>query len=180
VGRLRSQAITFLHPADVTAGRPDRLSASASSGLTVSFRSDTPGVCSVAGSEVTTVQPGTCTITASQAGNTHYAPAPEQTQSFQISPGGPSVPRVPVIVLAGIVLAAAGGTLLVRRYRLRARRTAKLGVRAEPHADPRGTVRLRATGTDVTSTVRIEPHPAPVSSRLERPSHERHWTNADN
>jgi hypothetical protein len=179
VGRLRPQAITFLHPADVTAGRPDRLSASASSGLPVSFRSDTPGVCSVSGPVVTTAKPGTCTITASQAGNTQYAPAPDQTRSFQISPGVPGGPRVPVIVLAGIILAAAAGALLVRRYRLRARRPAKLGVRAEPHADSRGTMRLRVTGTEVTSTVRIEPHPAPVSSRLERPSHERHWTRAD-
>jgi hypothetical protein len=43
----------------------------------------TPGVCSVAGSDVTTVQPGTCTITATQAGNADFAPAPDQTQSFQ-------------------------------------------------------------------------------------------------
>jgi Fibronectin type III domain len=179
VGRLRPQAITFLRPADGTAGQPDRLSASASSGLTVSFLSDTPGVCSVAGSEVTTVRPGTCTITASQAGNTQYAPAPDQTQSFRIGPGVPRASRVPVIVLAGIVLAAAAGAMLVRRYRLRVRRPPKLSVRAKPHADSRGTVRLRVTGTDVTSTVRIEPHPAPASSRLERPSHERHWTRAD-
>jgi hypothetical protein len=179
VGRLRQQSITFLRPADVTAGRPDRLSASASSGLTVSFRSDTPGVCSVSGPVATTVQPGTCTITASQAGNTRYAPAPDQTQSFQVSPGVPLVLRAPVIVLGAIILAAAAGALLVRRYRRRTRRPPEPCVRAEPHADSRATMRLRTTGTDVTSTVRIEPHPAPVSSRLERPSHERQWTRAD-
>jgi Fibronectin type III domain len=178
-GRLRPQTITFLHPADVTAGRPDRLSASASSGLPVSFGSDTPGVCSVSGSVVTAVKPGTCTITASQAGNTQYAPATDQTQSFQISPGVPGAPWIPIIVLAGIVLAAAAGALLARRHRMRARPPAKLRVRAEPHADSRGPVRLRVTGTDITTTVRIEPHPAPVSARLERPSHERHWTRAD-
>ena len=179
VGRLRPQAITFLRPADVTAAQPDKLSASASSGLAVSFLSDTPGVCSVAGSEATTVRPGTCMITASQAGNTQYAPAPDQTQSFRIGPGVPRASRVPVIVLAGIVLAAAAGAMLVRRYRLRVRRPPKLSIRAKPHADSRGTVRLRVTGTDVTRTVRIEPHPSPVSSRLERPNHERHWTRAD-
>jgi Fibronectin type III domain len=178
-GRLRPQTITFLHPADVTAGRPDRLSASASSGLPVLFGSDTPGVCSVSGSVVTAVKPGTCTITASQAGNTQYAPATDQTQSFQISPVVPGAPWIPIIVLAGIVLAAAAGALLARRHRMRARPPAKLRVRAEPHADSRGTVRLRVTGTDITTTVRIEPHPAPVSARLERPSHERHWTRAD-
>src|SRR5262249_61439173 len=39
---------------------------------------------------------------------------------------------------------------------------------AEPHADPPSTVRLRVTRKHVTSTVRIEPHPAQVSSHLER------------
>ena len=86
LGRLRSQAITFLLPADVAAGRQDGLSASASSGLPVSFRSDTPALCSVSGSVVTTVKPGSCTITASQAGNADYAPAPDQNP---VVPGGP-------------------------------------------------------------------------------------------
>jgi hypothetical protein len=176
---LKSQFIRFGPLAPHVAGVSFTVSASASSGLLVSFGSDTPGVCSVSGSAVTTVKPGTCTITASQAGNTQYAPATDQTQSFQISPGVPGAPWIPIIVLAGIVLAAAAGALLARRHRMRARPPAKLRVRAEPHADSRGTVRLRVTGTDITTTVRIEPHPAPVSARLERPSHERHWTRAD-
>ena len=56
----------------------------------------------------------------------------------------------------------------MRRYWLRKHRPAKVSVRAEPHADSPGTVRMRVTGTDVTSTVRIEPHPAEASSQLER------------
>jgi len=163
---LRPQSITFLRPADVATLRPVRLSASASSGLPVSFRSDTPRVCSVSGPEVTTLKLGTCTITAIQAGNARYAPAPDQTRWFQVGPVRPHAPGALVIALAAAVLTAAAGALLV--HRLRSHRPAKRRVRAEPHADSPGTVRLHATRAHVTGTVRIEPHPAQVSSRLER------------
>jgi hypothetical protein len=164
---LRPQSITFHPPADIAALRPVRLSASASSGLRVSFRSDTPSVCSVSGRKVTTLTLGTCTITAVQAGNTRYAPAPDQTRSFRIGPVGPRVPGALIIALAAAVLTAAAGALLA--HRLRSHHLVKPRVRAEPHADSPGTVRLRATGTPVAGTVRIEPHPAQeVSSQLER------------
>ena len=71
------------------------------------------------------------------------------------------------IVLAAIVLAAAAGALLRRRYR-RPRGSPRPSVRAEPHPDSPGTVRLRVTGPDVRGTVRIEPHQSYVYSRLER------------
>jgi large repetitive protein len=164
VGHLRSQTITFAHPADVAVRRSGRLSASASSGLPVSFHSDTPGVCSVAGSQVTTLKRGTCTITATQAGNTHYAPAPDQTQSFQVGPVTSWTPRTLVIALAALVLATAAGAVLVRHW-LRIQRP---NIQVKPHPDAHGAVRMRVTGTDVTGTVRIEPHPAQVSSQLER------------
>jgi Fibronectin type III domain len=167
-GRLRPQAITFARPADVPARRLVRLSASASSGLPVSFASDSPGVCSVSGSQVTTIKPGRCTITASQGGNAHYAPAPDQTRSFQVSTIRPWALRALAFVLAAMALMAAAAALLIRAHRLRTRRPARQSVRAEPHLGPPGMVHLRVTGTDVTSTVRIEPHPAEVSSHLER------------
>jgi hypothetical protein len=167
-GRLRPQTITFLRPADAAGRRPDRLSASASSGLLVSFRSDTPSVCSVSGSVVTAVKPGRCTITAAQGGNIHYAPAPDQTRSFQVGPVTAQPPWALATVLAAVVLAAVAGALLMRQRWLRKHRPTKVSVRAEPHADSPGTVRLHVTGTDVTSTVRIEPHPAEASSQLER------------
>jgi len=115
-GRLRPQTITFARPADVPVQKPDRLSAVASSGLPVSFRSDTPDVCSVAGLQVTTLTRGTCTITASQAGNTHYAPAPDQTRSFQVGPATPWAPWTLAIALAALVFAVAAGALLLRRW----------------------------------------------------------------
>jgi len=59
-------------------------SATASSGLPVSFASTTATICTVSGSTVTLVAPGVCRIEATQAGNTDYAAAPAVTKSFSI------------------------------------------------------------------------------------------------
>lgn len=174
--RLLRQSITFARPANEAARRPVKLSASASSGLAVSFRSDTPRVCSVSGQQVTIIKPGTCTITATQGGNSHYLPAPHQTRSFQISPVPPQPPQEPralvivlgPIVLAALALAAAVGALLLRRHQLRTRWPPPPRVRAEPSPGSPGTMHLRVTGPDVRGTVRIEPHQSYVYSRLER------------
>ena len=53
----------------------------------MSFRSDTPAVCSVSGATVTATTAGTCTVTASQAGDNRYLAAPSITESFQINAG---------------------------------------------------------------------------------------------
>ena len=82
-----SQAITFGQLAPAAVGQVVHLSASATSGLAVSFRPDTPAVCSVSGATVTTTTAGTCTVTASQAGDNRYLAAHEITQSFQIHAG---------------------------------------------------------------------------------------------
>jgi hypothetical protein len=82
-----SQAITFGQLAPAAVGQVVHLSASATSGLAVSFRPDTPAVCSVSGATVTTTTAGTCTVTASQAGDNRYLAAYEITQSFQIHAG---------------------------------------------------------------------------------------------
>ena len=66
---------------------PFAVSASASSGLAVSFSSSTQTVCTVSGNTVTLVGVGLCTITASQAGNADFSPAPSVSQSFQVSVG---------------------------------------------------------------------------------------------
>ena len=161
---LKSQLIHFGPLAAHVVGVTFTVSASASSGLPVSFSSARPRVCSVAGSQVTTLNRGTCTITATQAGNTHYATAPDQTRSFQVGPVTPWAPRALVIALAALVLAAAAGAVLVRHW-LRIHRP---NIQVKPHPDAHGAVRMRVTGTAVTGTVRIEPHPAQVSSQLER------------
>ncbi|MGB0109500.1 MAG: hypothetical protein WBP52_13460 [Terriglobales bacterium] len=63
---------------------PLALSATASSGFAVSFGPTTPAVCTVSSATVTLVGAGTCTIQATQAGNTNYAAATPVNQSFQV------------------------------------------------------------------------------------------------
>ena len=62
--------------------------ATASSGLAVTYSSLTPAVCSVVATSgvVTDLTAGTCTIAATQAGDTHYLPAAEVTVSLVVSP----------------------------------------------------------------------------------------------
>ena len=71
----------------VLGGAPFALSATASSGLAVTFASNTASVCTVSGVTVTLVAVGTCSITASQPGNSTYAAATPVTQTFTISAG---------------------------------------------------------------------------------------------
>ena len=59
--------------------------ATASSGLPVTYSSTTTGVCTVSGTTVTIVTAGTCTIAVNQAGNASYNAAPQVTQSVTIS-----------------------------------------------------------------------------------------------
>lgn len=75
-GGLANQTITFTPiPNKRTSNPPFAVSATASSGLAVTFSSQTPGVCTVAGNMVTIVAAGNCTIRASQAGNGSFNPA---------------------------------------------------------------------------------------------------------
>jgi hypothetical protein len=81
-----SQAISFGALSNQTLGTaPFTLSATASSGLAVSFASTTSAVCTVAGTTVTLAEAGTCTIQATQAGNATYAAATPVNQSFQVT-----------------------------------------------------------------------------------------------
>jgi FtsP/CotA-like multicopper oxidase with cupredoxin domain len=80
-----SQTITFGALANMTFGDPDfNVSATASSSLPVSFAAS--GNCTVAGTLVHLTGAGSCTITASQAGNTNYLAATDAQQSFTIAP----------------------------------------------------------------------------------------------
>lgn len=85
-----TQTISFANPGTVNFGTPETLTATATSGLPVTFSSTTPSVCTVApGGALSTVAPGTCTINANQAGNATFLAAPQVQQSFAIAvPGG--------------------------------------------------------------------------------------------
>jgi hypothetical protein len=81
-----SQTITFNQPPTpvLLVDGSFSVSATASSNLTVSFDSDTPSVCTVSGTTVTPVATGTCTIRASQPGNTNYNAAPDVTRDVEV------------------------------------------------------------------------------------------------
>jgi DNA-binding beta-propeller fold protein YncE len=84
-GLQQSQTITFGAIANQVVGTQLGLTASASSGLAVSFSSLTPSVCTVSGATATMVLARTCSIQATQAGNATYTAAQPVTQSFLVT-----------------------------------------------------------------------------------------------
>jgi hypothetical protein len=80
--QIASQSITFGTAPALAVGANATFSATSSSGLTITFTSTTPGICTVTGSTVTGLAQGTCTVTANQAGNASFAPAAQVTLSF--------------------------------------------------------------------------------------------------
>jgi len=92
VAVLTSQSITFANPGSQTVGTPLTLVATASSGLPVSFTSQTTSVCTVTDTTATFLTTGTCTIQATQAGNTSYAAATPVTRSFTVNAAIPLAP----------------------------------------------------------------------------------------
>ena len=85
------QTISFTDPLDVTySASAIDLTATATSGLAVTFSSATPTRCSVSGNEVTMLSSGTCRIEADQSGDTYYEPASTVEQSFVISKAVPT------------------------------------------------------------------------------------------
>ena len=84
-----AQSITFAVPAPAAAGGSAALSAAGGgSGNPVVFTVDPasgPGVCTVSGTTVTYTAAGTCVIDASQAGNGHYAAAPQVQHAITVS-----------------------------------------------------------------------------------------------
>jgi hypothetical protein len=113
-----SQTITFTSSAPSPAavgGAPYHVSATASSGLAVSFSiaAGSAGVCSISGSTVSFTGAGTCLVNADQAGNASYLAAPQVQQSFGVglqsqtitftstAPGSASVDGAAYSVAAG-------------------------------------------------------------------------------
>ena len=82
-----SQTITFAVIPDAVYGTPfgPGLSASASSGLALTFASNTPPVCSVSGNITYMNSAGTCSITATQDGDANWNAAAPMTRTFVIS-----------------------------------------------------------------------------------------------
>ncbi len=80
------QTISFNNPGDQVYGSTVKLTATATSGLPVTFISMTTDVCTVSGDEATFKSAGACTISARQEGNHAFNPAPPVEQSFNVNP----------------------------------------------------------------------------------------------
>lgn len=86
-----TQTITFTNPGVKTVGdNAFSLTASASSGLDVSFTTDDANV-TINGSQVTIIGAGTVTIVASQSGNDAFEAATSVEQTFCINPAKPTI-----------------------------------------------------------------------------------------
>ena len=80
-----AQTITFAPPVSISPGAgATALSATTTSGLSISFASTTPAICTISGSTLTPVNEGNCSITASQAGDSTYSAAKPVTKSIKI------------------------------------------------------------------------------------------------
>jgi len=88
------------------------VSATASSGLTVTLASTTPTVCTVSGSTVNLASAGTCTIQATQAGNATFAAATPVSASFTVSAIGLQVAANNATRLYGAANPVFTGTVL--------------------------------------------------------------------
>ena len=82
---LTPQTITFSQPSAQTVGSTISLSATASSGLAVSYSTSTPSVCTLSGNTLSLVAAGTCSVKASQSGNSTYAAATNVTRTIAVS-----------------------------------------------------------------------------------------------
>lgn len=82
-----AQTITFpaLPDTRINAG-PVPLRATASSGLPVTYTSNTPAVCTTSGAQADLKAVGTCSITARQPGSNHFLAAAPARRSFSVMP----------------------------------------------------------------------------------------------
>ena len=83
---LANQTINFQAPVNGSVRAKLYLSASATSGLPVSYASFSPSICTVSGNALTLVASGPCSIQATQPGNATYAPALAANQIIKVLP----------------------------------------------------------------------------------------------
>ncbi|MCE4537732.1 hypothetical protein LXT12_10775 [Pelomonas sp. P7] len=105
------QSIRFDPAPALRAGATATVSAQASSGLPVSYGSQTPTVCSVdaASGALTGLAIGTCTLAANQGGNDHFAPAPQAvlTLSVEGRPQAVTLTALPALLVGASAQAEA-------------------------------------------------------------------------
>jgi sugar lactone lactonase YvrE len=116
VSALQPQTITYnpVPPATGFIGQQFTLAATATSGLAVTFADTTPTFCTLAGSTVTFIATGTCTITANQAGGSNngqvWGAAAQVTSAIVITSATPAgVPGMLMIQQSWLSALPAGG-----------------------------------------------------------------------
>jgi hypothetical protein len=101
-------------PTSLTVGIPATVSATATSSLPVVFGSTTQSVCIVNGNAITVLAAGTCTITASEAGNLRYGLATtvstNYTAGLQAQTINPIVFTPPTVSVKGTTVASTSAT----------------------------------------------------------------------
>lgn len=103
-----NQTITFVSPPDTVIDSTTTADAVASSGLTITYSSNTPETCSVAANgTVTAIAAGVCSITASQAGNDDWNSADPVTVLFLVST------KPQTITFAALSTMTVGGTVSI-------------------------------------------------------------------
>jgi hypothetical protein len=100
-----AQTITFDTPSAMTLGGfTQTVAPTTSSSLTVTLASTSLSICTVAGFVITAVAPGTCSITASQAGNINYEAAADVIRTFSITG------VINIAAIAGVTAPVTGAT----------------------------------------------------------------------
>ncbi|PKM17766.1 MAG: hypothetical protein CVV11_16795 [Gammaproteobacteria bacterium HGW-Gammaproteobacteria-15] len=95
------QTITFNNPGAQNFATTPTLTATSDSGLTPTFTSSTPAVCTItSGGALTFITAGSCTINADQAGNDSYLAATQVSRTFTVNPVVPGIPTA-VVATAG-------------------------------------------------------------------------------
>ena len=134
-----SQTISFGTLADKTFGEADfAVGATVSSGLIVSFSAS--GNCTVSAGTVHITGAGSCTITASQAGNGNYAAASDVSQSFRIAKAATST---------AIVVSPTGTPAVGQPLTFTATVTSGVGT------PPTGTVQFKVDGSNLGGPVAL-------------------------
>jgi hypothetical protein len=94
-----TQTITFTNPGPETVGEPVEFSATATSGLPVSFATTTSTFCNVTTTgSAAFLKVGTCTINTTQAGNGIYSAAAPVSQTFSVNAALPIPSTADVLV----------------------------------------------------------------------------------
>ena len=175
---LADQTIAFPAPPGKTYGDADfTVSATASSGLAVSLAAT--GNCSVSGATVHLTGAGSCTLTASQAGDASHNPAQDVSQTFAIAKADQSIafvaPAKKTFGAPDFTVKAAASSGLPVSFAAKGRCTVS-GARV--HLTGAGSCTITASqpgdenhnaAPDVSRTVSIAPTPCTVPNVVGKP-----------